>query len=405
MNRALSAGLAGTLTNQTRLDTIGNNLANANTIGFKQSRASFSDAYYQTLRSGAAASASSGGTNPVQLGSGNSLGTIQTLYTQGSVSSTSQALDAAIEGPGMFIVGDGTSQYYTRDGAFSMDDQHTLVAAHNGMRVQGWMATGGVVDTTQPVGDLQFPVGELAAGETTTSVNMTGNLQSDATVGTEVVSSIEVYDSLSSAHEMTVTMTKNAAANTYDVVLECEGVTTTAAQISFDANGVLSSGSPVSISFAPGNGASTPQTIAVDFSRVTQLARDADAVAQTQDGRPAAALMEVSIQENGLIQGSYSDGQQLTLGQVALASFANQGGLEQTGSNLFSAGSATGNVTIGAAGTGGRGKIVAQALEQSNVDLTESFVDMISTQRAFQASTRVISAADDMLEEVMRLAQ
>jgi len=404
VNRALFAGLAGTITNQTRLDTIGNNLANSNTIGFKQSRATFRDTFYQTLRGGSASSADSGGMNPIQVGSGNSLGSIQTIYAQGSLASTGQPLDIAIEGSGMFVLRDGESRYFTRDGSFSLDDAHTLVSAQSGMRVAGWMATDGVIDPTQPLGDLQFPLGQLSSGDATSQVTMSGNLRADAAVGDEIVSAIEVYDSLSSAHQLTVTMTKNAADNTYDVEVECEGATATG-QITFDALGVLAGGSPVSLSFDPGGGATSPQAVAVDFSEVTQLARDADAIARTQDGRPAAALMDVSIQENGVVQGNYSDGRQVTLGQVALAAFSNIGGLERNGNNVYSEGAASGDVLIGLADSGGRGKIVAQALELSNVDLTEAFVDMISTQRAFQASTRVISAADKLLEEVMRLAR
>ncbi len=403
MNRALFAGLAGTISNQIRLDVIGNNLANSNTIGFKQSRVTFRDTYYQTLRGGYASTQSCGGVNPIQVGSGNGLASVQTLYTQGSLGSTGQPLDAAIEGPGMFVVKYGDTPYYTRDGSFTLDDSYTLVSAHSGMRVQGWMAADGVIDTTSPIGDLAFPVGQLANGEATGKVTMSGNLNADSVEGQETITSIQVYDSLGNSHQLTVTMTKNATANTFDVSVECEGVTATG-QLVFDDMGRLASGSPINISFDPANGAASPQGVDVDFSEITQLARDSDTVARSQDGRPPAALVEVYVQEGGLIQGTYSDGSQLTLGQLALASFANTAGLERRGNNLYSAGAAAGDISIGAPDTGGRGKVVAQALELSNVDLTEAFVDMISTQRAFQASTRVISAADKLLEEVMRLA-
>ncbi len=404
MNRALFAGLAGTMNNQTRLDIIGNNLANSNTIGFKQSRVTFRDTYYQTLRSGCGSSASSGAVNPIQVGSGNALASVQTLYTQGSLGTTGQALDAAVEGAGMFVVTDGETQYFTRDGTFALDDTYTLVSAHNGMRVEGWLADGGVIDTTQPLSGLQFQMGQMTAGDASSEVTMGGNLRADAAVGDSIVTSIDVYDSLGAAHELTITMTNNAAANTYDVEVVCAGTTATG-QITFDGLGVLDTGSPVSISFTPGGGATGPQAVDVDFSVVTQLAHDADAVARVQNGRPAASLTDVILQENGVIVGAYNDGRQVTMGRIALAAFANPAGLERTGNNLYKAGAATGEVLIGAADSGGRGRVVAQALELSNVDLTEAFVDMISTQRAFQASTRVISAADKLLEEVMRLAR
>ncbi len=403
MNRALFAGLAGTMNNQTRLDIIGNNLANSNTIGFKQSRVTFRDTYYQTLRSGCGSSANSGAVNPIQVGSGNALASVQTLYTQGSLGTTGQALDAAVEGAGMFVLSDGDTQYFTRDGTFALDDTYTLVSAHNGMRVRGWLADGGVIDTTQPLSDLQFQMGQMTAGDVSTEVTMGGNLSADAAVGDSIVTSIDVYDSLGAAHELIITMTNNAADNTYDVEVVCAGTTATG-QITFDGLGVLDSGSPINVSFTPGGGATGPQAVDVDFSAITQLAHDADAVARIQNGRPAASLTDVILQENGIIVGAYNDGRQVIMGRIALAAFANPAGLERTGNNLYKAGSATGEILIGAADSGGRGRVVAQALELSNVDLTEAFVDMISTQRAFQASTRVISAADKLLEEVMRLA-
>lgn len=403
MNKALFAGLSGTMNNQTRLDVIGNNLANTGTIGYKASRASFQDAFYQTLSNGAPATENSGGQNPVQIGSGNGLGTIQTLHTQGSLESTGQPLDCAVEGQGMFILDSGTSDVFTRDGSFTLDDSNTLVSSSSGLRVQGWMSDDGTINPTTAPGDMQFELGSLADAQATEGVTMDGNLSSAATVGDSIVSSIQVYDSLGASHTLEVTMTK-AGVNSYDVDLACEG-DTASATLTFDGDGELTGGSPVSVNFTPGAGATGPQSVSVDFSSVTQLANSSDATAVRQDGGPPASLVEVAMQEGGLIQGTYSDGHQATLGQVALASFANVRGLERIGSNLYGASGAAGHIDVGPSNTGGRGKIVAQSLEHSNVDMTEAFVDMISTQRAFQASTRVISNADDLLEEVMRLAR
>lgn len=406
MSRALYAGLAGTRANQDRLDVIGNNLANANTIGFKQSRVTFYDTFYQTVSSGTAATANSGGSNPMQIGSGASVGTIQTLHSQGAMSNTGQALDVAIEGQGMFMVKLGDTAFYTRDGAFTFDDSYSLVSAASGGRVQGWSAkSDGTIDTSQPVTNLQFPIGQLVGSTATSKVNMGGNLNA-ATLTTDPAraTSIAVYDSLGNVHTLNVSMVRNATANTWDVTLTCEGTTATG-QIAFNSSGALTSGSPASISFAPGGGAASPLAVSVDFSSLTQMYTDTDAVAQSQNGSPPAALQDVTIQDGGVIVGNYSDGVQRTLGQLAVASFGNTAGLEHVGSNLYRASIAAGDVIIGAAGTGGRGDIVSQALELSNVDITEAFVDMISTQRAFQASTRVISAADELLQEVMRLAQ
>ena len=406
MSRALYSGLAGTRANQDRLDVIGNNLANANTVGFKQSRVTFYDTFYQTLSSGTGATATTGGTNPMQIGSGAGLGTVQTLHSQGAMSNTGQALDVAIEGQGMFVVEQSGTPYYTRDGSFTFDDSYSLVSAASGARVQGWLANGsGVVDTSQPMSDLRFPIGQLVGSTTTGKITMGGNLNAAWTAADGArETSISVYDSLGNRHTITVSMERAVADNTWDVSISC-GAATQAGQITFDANGNLSGGSPLQLSFTPGGGASGPQVINVDFAQMTQMFTATDAVAQVQDGSPPAALQNVVIQDGGIIMGNYSDGVQRTLGQLALAAFGNVSGLEHVGNNMYRAGIAAGDVLIGEAGTGGRGRVIAQALELSNVDITEAFVDMISTQRAFQASTRVISAADDLLQEVMRLAK
>ncbi|MFP3904403.1 MAG: flagellar hook-basal body complex protein, partial [Armatimonadota bacterium] len=303
MNRALFAGLSGTVNNQTRLDVVGNNLANASTVGFKASRSTFRDAYYQTLRGGQAASGDAGGVNPVQVGSGSGLGTIQTMHTQGAVESTGQPLDCAIEGPGMFVLRSGDVNLYSRDGSFTLDDANTLVSSHSGLQVQGWMSGSDGINTTVAPTDMQFDLGSLTSGEASQSIDMQGNLNSEATGGADVETSIQVYDSLGDAHEFEITMTK-AGANSYDVTLECEGSTATGT-LSFDGSGAITAGSPVTLDFTPGGGAAGPQSVAVDFSNVTQLAHASDATAARQDGRPPASLVEVAVQGNGIVQGTY----------------------------------------------------------------------------------------------------
>ena len=405
MNKAMFAGLSGTVAQQTKLDVIGNNIANAETVGFKQSRVTFSDTYYQTLLGGSSGSSSDtslGGVNPQQIGTGVRIAGIETELDQGSLGSTGRPLDAAIEGPGMFVVTDGSRTSFTRDGSFSLDDQGTLVSPSTGMKVLGWQANRGVTDTSRPPAVMTFHVGEMRPGTATGSVVMGGNANSSAATGNAVNASIEVYDSLGNAHQVEITLTKTAVDNQWTCAAS-SGTDAATGTLTFGSTGALSSGSPLSLVLHPTGGAASPQSVALKFDSVTQLAATSDLLARSQDGNSPASLTEVSFGDGGTIEGKYADGSTETLGQIAVAAFANAEGLDRIGNNLYQTSAASGETQIGPASTGGRGRVVGQSLEQSNVDLTQSFVDMITTQRAFQASTRAISSADKLLEDVMQI--
>lgn len=403
MNRALFSGLSGTIAFQNRLDVVGNNIANSNTIAYKQARATFRDALYQTLRGGSSGSETGlGGTNPIQIGSGVSLGAIAVEHTQGSLERTGQPLDAAIEGPGMFVISDGNATFYTRDGAFGLDNNNTLVHAGTGYRVQGWVAADGIVSPTGPPSDLHFDISQLAPPRATSAVAVTGNLSANASPGDTVQTTIAVYDSLGATHQMTVTFTRGAHAGEWDVQVACEGDTENTT-ITFAANGALTGSESVTIDLTPDNGATSPQAVQVALGVLTGLAEPSSVAISHQDGRPAASLVAVELTDGGYVLGRYSDGRNDILGQLALASFTNPGGLSRTGANLYAPAPASGPAAVGSPGTGGRGHVVAQALEMSNVDLTKAFVDMITTQRGFQASTRVIATANELLDDVVRL--
>jgi flagellar hook protein FlgE len=405
MNKAMFAGLSGTMASQTELDVIGNNIANSETTGFKQGRVNFADTYYETLRGGQSATqtgSGSGGVDPEQVGSGVQVASIQNLFDQGPTETTGRPLDAAIDGEGLFMVTDGVRTCYTRDGAFSLDDQGTLVMASTGMKVLGWQENGGVIDTTKPPTAMAFHIGEVRPGAASGNVTLSGNVAPDTATGTAVSTSIDVYDSLGRAHTVDVKLTKTANANEWTCNIT-SGADTATATVDFDSAGKIATGNPVAFTLNPGGGATGPQAISVDLSAVSQLAGDSNLVAQSQDGSQASSLLEVSLGEDGVVEGKFSDGSSVALGQVAVAGFANDAGLERTDNNLYVASAASGAIRVGTAGTGGRGGIVAQSLEQSNVDMTQSLVDMITTQRAFQASTRAISTADKLLDDVMQL--
>jgi len=406
MNRALFAGLSGTIAFQNRLDVVGNNIANANTVAYKQGRTTFQDALYETLQGGRSGSeVGLGGTNPMQVGTGVSLGTVNVQQTQGSLEPTGQPLDCAIQGEGMFALTDGQGAYYSRDGSFSLDDTNTLVGGGSGLRVVGWMAdASGAVDPTGATSSLTFDIGQLAPPEATAGATVRGNLDAGAATGDSLSTTISIYDSLGEAHPVELQFTNAANTGEWQCVATCDGSTATGT-IEFDSSGSVNSGGALSLSVALSNGATTPQAVQFDLSSVTALNQAHSVVIDSQDGRPAASLSSIEMGDGGVVEGHYSDGRTRTLGQVALAAFTNPGGLQHTGSNLYAEGPASGAPAIGAADSGGRGSVVARNLEMSNVDLTRSFVDMITTQRGFQASTRVISTANQMLDEVVRLVQ
>lgn len=404
MNRALLSGLASTLAHQAGLDVAANNLANVSTTGYKAGRVAYVDGFYQTLQSAVAGTESSGGTSAVQVGAGVSAGAVSTLTTQGGLEDSGRDLDAGIDGNGMFVVNGPSGVCFTRDGCFQLDASNTLVMATTGLRVQGWMATDGVTDPQQPTTDLTFPTNTLRSPRATTEVQMEGNLLSTTTsTDAPTTGTVTVYDSLGEQHAMTISCQKTANDREWDISVTVEGTTSTAT-VTFDDTGALPAGSSISVTAPMPNGAAT-LALDVDLQAMTQYAGGSVPSATSQDGYGAAALQNLSITDGGLVQGEYSDGRSLILGRIAVAEFRNPEGLQRSGNNLFTASAASGIAVVGAAGVDGRGEIVGQALESSNTDLTSSFLDMLITQRAYQASTRVISTANALLEETINLAR
>jgi len=342
--------------------------------------------------------------DPAQVGSGVSVGQVQTLHTQGSLRYTGSPLDTAIEGSGMFVLKDGDRSLYTRDGSFTLDDTHTLVAGGSGLKVMGWLAQNGAVNAASSPTALVFPLGQVQAGVATGNVVAGGNLDAGLAAGATQHATISVYDSLGILHETTLTFTKSATANQWSCTAQLGG-SSASANLTFDpATGALTAGSPLQLSAVLGSGASSPLVFDLDLSAVTQLAQSGSSVLLvSQDGKPSATLSGVSIIEGGDIQGEFSDGHVEVLGKLAVANFGNVGGLVRAGNNLYQAGADSGQLDIGAAGVASRGQIRSRSLENSTVDLTRSFVEIMTAQRGFQASTRVISAANRLLDDLMQL--
>lgn len=414
MMKALFAAIAGLQNHITYMDVVGNNIANVNTQGFKASRVTFQDMLTQTISGASAPTENRGGTNPQQVGLGMKIGGIDVLHTQGSLQATGRSTDFAIQGSGFFIMRDGSRTFYTRDGAFDVAVTGELVNPTNGYKVQGWRAdTNGVTDIDAPLGSIVIPLGQSIAAQATSMVTLQGNLDATATNGTKFSTTIEVYDSLGAPHPVTITFEKTAA-STWSV--EATGADLSAnvpgnpASVVFDADGRLTTpaaGTPLAfalnLSAGAANGATAAIPVDIDIDSLTQFSGPGTIAPTFNNGFSAGSLVSFSVGPGGDITGIFSNGTTRPLGQIAMANFTNPAGLQKSGSNLFEATSNSGVPGIGTPGTGGRGSIGAGVLEGSNTDLAREFTNVVIAQRGFQASSRIISTADQMLEGLVNL--
>lgn len=627
MMGSLYSGVSGMKVHQVKMDVIGNNIANVNTVGFKKSSVNFAESMYRTTEGARAPQSGMGGTNPVQIGLGTQVSNITTNFTTGVPQSTGRESDMRIDGSGFFVVSNGKSQFYTRSGNFDLDKSGALVTSE-GLKVQGWPSTKNADGTSSitagtGLGDLTIPIGDVLPGKATSSVGFKGNLDqragipdikmsvddgtgtgdkvdvtikfkydvtndkwtwnatgatgstiaghgafkigsdgkisevidsettpitnggvtvvrspltgdikfSDATNATnsstatysanQKIVSNNVYDSLGTANSFNMEYTKidqnvwawNASvggnmdvtngkgfvtfdssgqiagnyvfasadaadptklgtytlgdgttANTYPTAAQLgisndpslyasylqEGADPASSTSAYkiDSNGVITYrgvkdssgtalaqdeyGNPIDlptltpipehgevmnvkytgqIAFDPaGSGGALPPsagankvTISPSFSEVTQFSSTTSVVFSSQDGYGMGELESYKIADTGDIVGYYSNGYKQTLGKIAVASFSNASGLEKVGGSLFNKTPNSGEAMILEAGTAGTGGIVSQSLEMSNVDLAEEMTDMIVAQRGFQANSKTITTASEMLQDVINL--
>lgn len=442
MGTALFTGVTGLSAFQQRLDVTANNIANVNTPGYRSSRVLFQDLFSQTLQGAAAPDGNFGGTNPIQVGLGVRLGTIDTDHSQGSLLTTGVASDLAIQGSGFFVLNDGTGNAFTRDGSFALNSNGELVDPATGLRVQGFSVNAaGEIDLDGGPSDLVVPVGGAAIVRPTTVANLVGNLNSSASAATPdtVTRTIRVFDSLGTARDVNLTFTKipqvdngGTLFNAWQFQAQFNGanVTNSAAVpggtrgvLLFNGDGTLASvgfddgagnyagdlpadSTAVSIPVSAFTGDSQPAVpfdFNIDFSLISELADTSDVTMTSQNGFPRGVLESFNIGGDGTINGVFSNGLTIAIGQVALANFANVAGLERAGDNLFRETLASGDAQLGIANTGGRGSVSGGVLEGSNVDLGREFSNMIVTQRGFQANARTITAADTLLQETVNL--
>jgi len=438
MGTAIFTGVTGLLAHQRRMDVVGNNIANINTVGYRGSRMLFQELFSQTLQGSTAPGGSLGGTNPRQVGLGVNVSSVDVDHGQGPLLTTGVASDLAIQGNGFFVLSNGTSNYYTRDGSFALNSQGLLYDPSTGLRVRGYSATDGVVDTNTAPGDITIPIGSTAIVQPTSNGTLAGNLNAAGT-DTTVVRTLQVYDSLGTRRDIEVTFTRrnpvtvggtqynawtwSAEYNGTDVGTVNAGETgvllfdesgsffdegSLSAADAFTSRANLANANEISVpatAFTETTLPDVPFEFSVDFSAITDLAATSDVSLTFQDGYPRGVLESFSIGGNGEINGVFSNGLTQVLGQIALANFGNVGGLARYGDNTFVETTASGVPQIGVAATGGRGTIQGSSLESSNVDLGTEFSNLIVTQRGYQANARTVTAADTMLQEAVNLVR
>ena len=404
LSTAMYSGLSGLNCFGEAMSVVGDNIANINTTGFKYSSVHFEDLMAQLIPTGS---------GPGQVGRGSRLSEISTIWQQGSLENSADDVDVAISGTGFLIVKDplNAALYYTRDGNFSLNDEGYLINPH-GYRVQGKtidQATG------TPTGvDTDIVVSQnYASPQASTALDMVMNLDANAAVADTYNSAIMLYDNLGNGHTLDMVYTKSAV-NTWGVSGTLDGVDITAnitdqgggapTSMLFDANGVMTAGGLYTIDLTAYNiGSVDLSTRNTSGGSTTQYAASSVTNYASQDGYGPGFLQRLSINNEGIITGHYSNGQIIPQYQLTLARFNAPGKLYREGANLYTETQDSGVPLTGTPGTNGLGKINSNALEQSNVDLGNEFVHMILYQRAFQANSRIITTTDTMLEEVLAL--
>ena len=405
---SLFTGVTGLSSNSQAMGIIGDNISNVNTVGFKASKAVFSDIFSTILTNGSVTS---------QLGRGSQLqGTIQ-QFSQGSFEASSNALDLAIDGSGFFVVSPTTStgSFYTRAGQFRLNDDG-LVQAITGEILQGQRITNGTVSTS--VTDIDL-AGVQSSPEASTEFTLGANLDGSATAATTFTSPVTLFNSVGSQVIASIQFTKVASANswTYNITTS-EGSVTSGASgtVTFDTSGQLNSPTSDQTIVIDYSASATPaatQTLTWDLvgstgttnGKLTGFSAASNNNSLVQDGFTTGTLVGLTVSDTGKISGLFNNGQTDELFQVTMADFLAPSGLTRQGQNLFAESSESGQPVLGTARTGGFGAIVGQSLELSNVDLAAQFVTMIQTQQAFQASARIITTTDDLLTEAVNLVR
>ena len=420
---AFSIPLSGLTASSTALSTVANNLANLNTIGYKDQQVQFSDLFYDNL-------GTDGAGDPIQQGAGASVRSVESNFTEGDVTSTGVSTDLAINANGFFVVQENGVQTFTRAGDFEVGTDN-LLETTAGQQVLGYQATNGVVSTSSGLAPLALGAGTISPASTTTNVQITSNLSAVDAVGNSYSTNVTVYDSLGAHHNITFTFTKTDT-NTWSYSASIPAGDLTAAtgttlsnpvvlasgSLTFDGNGSLTSpasaNGSIAISTASvGTMTDGANSLSFDWNLydknnngvLTQTAAPDSTSSIQQDGSGSGTLDKFSIGSDGTITGSFSNGKTEVLGQIALASFADEQGLSHVGNNDYEPTLASGQATIGAPGTGGLGTISGGAVEESNVDIATEFANLIVAQRSYEANARVVTTFDQVTQDTINIKQ
>ncbi|WP_175852382.1 flagellar hook protein FlgE [Burkholderia cepacia] len=408
-------GLSGLSGASNALDVIGNNIANANTVGFKSSTAQFADMYANSVATS---------TN-TQIGIGTRLNSVEQNFGQGGITTTNSSLNVAINGNGFFQMSNNGVTTYSRDGTFQRDKNGFIIDSQ-GRNLMGYAANaGGVINTAQTV-PLQAPTTNLAP-TATTKISAQFNLNSQDTVPTKTPfsatdnttynysTSIQVYDSLGGSQAVNMYFVKSAA-GTWEAYAGVQGgATTDLGTVTFDSSGAIQStttGTPATPTTSLGqfqftvpntDGSATPQNLTLDLTGTTQYGGKDGVNNLAQDGFASGTLTTYTIGTDGKLTGNYSNGQTAVLGQIALANFNNPNGLVNLGGNQYAESSASGVPQISAPGSTNHGTLQGSALESSNVDLTSQLVNLITAQRNYQANAQTIKTQQTVDQTLINL--
>ncbi|WP_353062295.1 flagellar hook protein FlgE [Tunturibacter psychrotolerans] len=407
-----SIALSGLEADTTALNTIGNNLANLNTTAYKGQTTSFEDLFHQQL-------GESGAGDPIQVGSGTKVGSTSTDFSEGTLlpDANGNTSDMALDGNGFFIVEQNGQQSLTRAGNFTVGNSGSLTT-QDGQFVLGYPATSGVVNTNTNPAPITLPVGATEGAQATQNISVTANLNSGATVGTTFTTPIQVFDSLGQSHQVTITYDKTAT-NTwsYSIALPAGDATgtpvNTTGTLTFDSSGNLTSptGAISGISFPTMADGASDLTFNWNLNGggtsplLTQLASANSNGATPQDGFTSGNYTGFTVDPSGVIQAKFSNGNSQTIGQIAVANVANVQGLVSVGGNNFQTTGASGQFVAGVAGTGGRGVVDDSTLEQSNVNISTEFSNLIVAQRAFEANSKTVTTFDTISQDVIGMVR
>lgn len=430
---SFSIPLTGLEADSTALNTIANDLSNMNTTAFKAETTNFSDLFYQQI-------GNTGAGDPIQVGAGVRVASNEADFTQGSINSTGNATDVALNGSGFFVLGNGGGYEYSRAGNFTLDSNGALVS-ESGLSVMGYPAVAGVVNTNAPVTAINIPVGQVQQPQATTTMNMTANLDSASATGTQFPAQITVYDSLGQAHVVTVTYTQTAT-NTwsYSAALPAADYSTAGANVvpaaitgtlTFNSSGDLSTvsqgaGAPKTVGTAAGDVSSVALNfnpaatnvladgangLSINWSllsasgtpNISQVDTTSGVSATSQNGYASGQYQSFAIASDGTVTVTFSNGQTQNVAQLALANMTNLQGLSLLGNGGYSTTLASGAAVIGASGTSGLGTLQDQALESSNVNISTEFSDLIVAQRAFEANAKSVTTFDTVEQDTINM--